>query len=171
MANPPRAARHWATVAILEGYPGSKLEDFAFVDALGAPFKWVVDDTSTADDFTVLDASGGTSGQWVRQRVSITGDDLTDADATIHVGGKFLRQLPAATLGANRTLTLGTTNAATDDVLRVVRYDVGAYTYQIDNGGAGGGTLCTMPVGTAYWAEFRFDGTDWVLIGGGALPT
>jgi hypothetical protein len=120
---------------------------------------------------TVLDHTGGTEGKWIRVRLPVKGTDLTDADASVGVGGNYLRLLPASTLGANRTATLNTTNAAAGDVLTITRADTEAYTYQIDNGGVGGGTLCTFPVSTAYWADFHFDGTDWELIRGGALPT
>ena len=155
----------------MESDQGPQLAHYEMPLDVPALFKWVAGDTSTADDVTVLTHTGGTAGRWIRVRLDVLGDDLTDADATIYVTGNFRRELPAATLGDNRTLTLGTTNAAAGDELTIVRRDVGAYTYQIDNGGAGGGTLCTLPVSTAYWADFHFDGTDWSVTRGGALPT
>jgi hypothetical protein len=171
MANPLRAARHWATVAQLEAYAGPRIEDFAFVVELGALFRWVVGSTATADGVTVIGHTGGTNGRWIRLRTPIKGDDLATGDATIHVTGNFLRVLPVSTLLANSTLTLGTTNAAEGDELTVTRADVEAFTYQIDNGGVGAGTLCTMPISTAYWADFYYDGTNWSMTRGGALPT
>jgi hypothetical protein len=54
-------------------------------------------------------------------------------------------------------------------VLRIVRLDVGAWTVAVVNGGTGAGTLITMPVSVRYWAEFYFDGTDWLLIGAGQM--
>lgn len=171
MANPPRAARHWETIDLLESYHGQAIEDFAYVDELGATFKWEVDSTATADDFSVLTHNGGTAGRWIRQRLVLTGTALGDGDATIYVAGGLERIMPVSTLTGNSALTLGTTNAASGDVLTVTRRDVEAYTYQVVNGGPAAGTLCTLPVSLAYWADFRFDGTDWAMLRGGALPT
>lgn len=155
----------------MESDQGPQLAHYELPLDVPALFKWVAGDTSTADDVTVLSHTGGTAGRWIRVRLNPVGSDLTDADATIHVTGNFRRELPASTLTANRVLTLGTTNAVAGDELTIVRYDAGAYTYQIDNGGAGAGTLCTFPVSAAYWADFAFDGTNWAVKRGGALPT
>lgn len=171
MANPLRAARCWDTIAQIQAHVGSQIEDWAHVRELGALFRWVVGSTLTADSFSVLTHSGGTDGRWIRQRMPTLGTVLTDADATIYVTGKTKRVLPAGTLTDNRTATLGTTNAASGDEMTIVRRDTGAYTLAVVNGGVGAGTLCTMPVSAAYWADFYFDGTNWSLLRGGALPT
>lgn len=168
--DPPRAATIRTSVSVIESDQGPRIAHYERPLDYAKLYQWIVDDASTADDVAVLSHTGGTAGRWHLVRIDDLGDDLTDADATIYVGGKFDRVLPASTLTVNRTLTLGTTNAAAGDKLTIVRRDVEAYTYQIDNGGAGGGTLCTMPVSTAYWATFRFDGTDWSVWSGGALP-
>jgi hypothetical protein len=89
------------------------------------------------------------------------GANLTDASVTIQITAGTWRALPASTLSANRTLTLGTTGAAAGDEIYIQREDAGAYTYAIVNGGAGAGTLVTMPVSLPGGAVLRFDGTNW----------
>lgn len=132
-------------------------------------WRWVSGDASADDTYTTLEPSGGSDGAWHLIGEIDAGTALTDASATIHVTGGKWRRLPASTLSANRTLTLGTTNARAGYRLLITRLDVGAYTYAIANGGSGAGTLLTMPVSSRYWAEFYFDGTDWLLRAGGAI--
>lgn len=91
------------------------------------------------------------------------GAALTNADATVTIGGGGRRVLPDATLTANRTVTLGTSNAVLGDVIEIVRLDTEAFTLAIVNGGAGAGTLLTFAVGAMLYAKFRFDGSNWAL--------
>lgn len=88
---------------------------------------------------------------------------LTDADATVQIGGGAWRRMPAATLSANRAITLGTTGAKAGDQIEFTRLDVGAFTLAFINGGAGAGTLYTMAVSVKGYARFQFDGTNWAL--------
>ncbi len=90
---------------------------------------------------------------------------LTDAAATIAVGTASEFTLPAATLTANRILTLSTTGAVAGEVLRVIRRDATAFTYAVVNGGAGGGTMYTFVVSVARVADFQYDGTNWAMAG------
>lgn len=98
------------------------------------------------------------------------GTALTDADATIQVGGGNWRVLPAATLSTNRQLTLGTTSAVAGDQIELTRLDLTANTYTIINGGAGAGTLLVFPVSKLGCAKFQFDGTNWALRSFGMQP-
>lgn len=91
------------------------------------------------------------------------GANLADADATITKAQGSWRKLPAATLSANRAVTLGTTGANPGDQITVTRLDLTAFTLAFINGGAGAGTLYTMPVSKLGWAKFQFDGTNWAL--------
>lgn len=91
------------------------------------------------------------------------GAALTDADATITVAGGNRRVLSASTLTDNRTITLGTSGAANGDTIEIVRFDTGAYTVAVVNGGVGAGTLLTFAVSARLYAKFKFDGTDWAL--------
>jgi hypothetical protein len=91
------------------------------------------------------------------------GTDLTDANASIAVAAGNARVLPAATLTANRTLTLQTSGAVTGELMTIVRFGTEAYTFAIVNGGAGAGTKYTFPVSVARAAEFTYDGTNWNL--------
>lgn len=96
--------------------------------------------------------------------------DLTDASVTVQVGGGRFRRMPAATLSANRTITLGTTGAVAGDIMNFIRLDVGAFTLAFVNGGAGAGTLLTLPVSKLGSAQFLFDGTNWHLRAFGMQP-
>ncbi len=91
------------------------------------------------------------------------GAALTDASPTINIGDGGRRVLPASTLSANRTITLGTTSAVLGNVIEITRLDVGAFTVAVVNGGAGAGTLMTFAVSAREYASFRFDGTNWQL--------
>lgn len=91
------------------------------------------------------------------------GANLGDADATIQIGAGTWRKLPASTLSANRNLTLGTTGAVAGDQITITRLDATANTFAIINGGAGAGTLFTMPASKVNFVVCQFDGTNWFL--------
>ncbi len=169
MANPRRAATIRLTVANIEADVGLNLP--SYVVPLDQPrlYRWAVGDLLTPDSITVLDHSGGVAGNWLEVVEDDAGAALTDANATIQVGGNRWRVLPAATLSANRILTLGTTNAQAGHTIDVTRLDAEAFTYAIANGGAGAGTLITFPVSARYWAKLQFDGTNWKLRAAGAM--
>lgn len=171
MSDTPRSIEVRASAAALVASAGPALARYAMLLDIGRLYRWIVGSTATADDFAILSHTGGLGGRWQLVRQPVKGTNLTDASATIYIGGKPLRVLPTATLSANRVLTLGTTNTADGDVIRVVRLDVGAWTYALVNGGAGAGTLLTMPVSKRYWADMYFDGTNWALIGAGEMAT
>ena len=98
------------------------------------------------------------------------GADLTDAASqTIQITAGAWRKLP--TLSQNGVLTLGTTGAAAGMQLEVTRTSTAAFTYTVNNGGAGAGTLVVMPASTASSAKFQFDGTDWSLRSVGSVDT
>lgn len=98
------------------------------------------------------------------------GTNLTDADATVAVGGGLWRKLVAGTLTDNRTATLGTSGAAAGDQITITRTDVEAFTYAIVNGGGGGGTLLTLPASKLGWVKCQYDGTNWALREFGMQP-
>ena len=166
---PPKrqSALVFTTAQQLRQEPGpSAFERYASVLELGAMFAWTLYDGSTDDDFNVIAPSGGPgSGRWKRTRSNDTGANLTDAAATIYVSGNRTRILPASTLTANRSLTLGTTGAVSGDELLIVRNDATAFTYTLVNGGSGAGNVAVMPVSNRAWCRARFDGTNWIHIG------
>lgn len=164
----------YATAVSLAADPGpSTSTRYAVVLDLGARvFSWSLGNTDTIDSVTCIGHNGGSIGRWKVIRDRNWGADLADAAATIYPSGKEVRVLPAATLTANRILTLGTTSAAADDELWLVRNDTSAFTFTISNGGAGAGTVAVMPVSVRAWCRVKFDGTNWVHIGSGmALGT
>lgn len=102
--------------------------------------------------------------------IGVLSATLTDTSPTVDCGasvaGTFNANqfvLPAATLSANRTVTINTDSAVTDEVITIVRLDVTANTLAIVNGGAGAGTLYTFPASKKRVSSFIFDGTNWAL--------
>ncbi len=162
MALPRLSPTVVGTIATTQAESGPPIPKYRVHLDHGGLHKFVPGSSLTADDWKVIGGSGGTAGKWLEVRRPDLGADLTDAAVTIVVGGKAWRRLPVATLSANRVATLSTTNAAAGDWLEITRLDVGAYTYSIVNGGAGAGTLCTMPVSVRAWARLYFDGTNWL---------
>lgn len=164
MANGPRAATIKTSAALMATQRGPIIPHYNVPLDLPALFQWVPGASDEVDSVTVFSSQGGTSGRWRRVRMPLQGDDLTDADATIDPRGNYLRVIPASTLSDNRVGTMGTTNAVEGDIITIVRLDAEAYTYTIDNGGVGGGTLVTLPVSVQSFADLYFDGTDWIKI-------
>lgn len=91
------------------------------------------------------------------------GAALTDAAATVQVGLGNWHTMPAATLTANRAITLGTTGAVEGSKLEFTRLDTTSNTLAFINGGTGAGTLYTMAASKLGCATFYFNGTNWVL--------
>jgi hypothetical protein len=94
---------------------------------------------------------------------AVKGADLTDAPATITVAQGKWRVMPAATLSVTRAFTLSTTGAVAGDQITITRLDLGAFTMTVVNGGAGAGTLATLPVSKVNYVVCQFDGTNWAL--------
>lgn len=136
-------------------------ERFAFVSSLDALFAWSASSTATADSINVIAPTVSGTGRWVRVVANRAGASLGDASVSLAVGDGRWRTIPAATLGANRTLTLSTTNAIAGDVIEITRLDVGAFTVAIVNGGVGAGTIATMPVSARSFIACRYDGANW----------
>lgn len=135
-------------------------------------FRWAMGSAITDDGgATCIETSGGQQGRFLRERCPDRGEDLTNAAATIYPSGKRWRVLPAATLSANRVLTLGvgssTVSVVEGDWIYITREDVGAYTFTILNGGVGAGNVAVMPVSQRAWCLAYFDGTNWVHKGSG----
>lgn len=159
-----RAIEVHATRAKLQTAIGPSIPHYAMTLDTGRVYKFVVGNTELDDGSRVLAPAGGTVGRWKLIEVSDgldLGADLADADATLLVSQGALRSLPVSTLTAARVATLGATAATKGSVVTISRLDVEAFTYTIDNGGPGAGTLAVMPVGVRAWGDFRFDGTNW----------
>ena len=162
MAEPRVSPTIYLTVDGVQSSPGPLTQKFAIIlNGARGLYRWVRGSIATDDAWTTLEPSGGMAGAWELQGFPDKGDNLGAGNATIQVGGKDWRVLPAATLAANATLTLGTTNARAGYRIRITREDVGAYTYAIANGGPAAGTLVTCPVSSRAYGIFYFDGTNW----------
>ena len=167
----PRATTIRDNVAQIEARRGPQVSHYEIPLDNGKRYRFEPGNLQTADSIAVLNHQGGTDGKWLRVPVVDKGADLTDASVSINAGQNDWRVLPAATLTASRIITLATTNAEEGTILVITRLDVGAFTLQIDNGGAGAGTLITLPVSVRYFAAFYYDGTNWLLRRAGDMAT
>ncbi len=159
-----RAIEVHATRAKLQTAIGPSIPHYAMTLDTGRVYQFIVGNTDADDGINTLAPSGGTIGRWKiidPLEATATGADLGDGNATIVVAAGLLRTLPVGTLTGSSVLTLGDTGATVGQLITITRLDVGAFTYTIDNGGAGGGTLAVMPVSVRAWGDFRFDGTNW----------
>jgi hypothetical protein len=87
--------------------------------------------------------------------------NLSNGDALIIAPGWYV--LPAGTLSANHTATLETGGVfVAGSQVTITRQDTTAHTYQIINGGVGGGTW-TLPASTFGFIKCQFDGTNWAM--------
>lgn len=94
----------------------------------------------------------------------VVGTALLDAAATtIQRAGRRTSFLLASTMSQDETITFGTTGAVKGDVIRVIRTSVSAHTAAMVNGGAGAGTMFTMPNSKVNFTEAMFDGTNWLV--------
>jgi len=169
MANARRAIEIYLTIAAIEADSGPMVSHYAVPLDYPRLYKWWIANTSTVDHVAVLGHTGGTAGRWLQVRCDDRGANLTDADATIGVDGKPVRYLPAATLTANRTLTLSATNAAAGDTLTIVRLDATANTLALYDT-ATTTTLTTLPISERWSVDVYFTGTSWALLRAGKLP-
>jgi hypothetical protein len=154
----------YLTRANLRSSPGPLVQKFAIcVDGPPGIYRYALGSTDADDDWTTIVPQGGAAGAWEWMAFPDRGSDLTNASATLQPGNGSWSVLPAATLTANRTLTLGTTNAREGYTRTITRLDTTAYTYTIVNGGTGAGTLTVFPRSVVGSAVFVFDGTNWIL--------
>jgi hypothetical protein len=117
---------------------------------------------------------GTTSTNWASLALypsypSFAGVNLVDGNAVVSPGNDKASEyvLPAATLTANRNVTLQTSSAVTGQLVRIVRKDLTANTYAVINGGTNGGTLFTFgasPTGVQAVTAY-YNGVDWVFVG------
>jgi hypothetical protein len=111
-------------------------------------------------------AEGGPQESFGCQTQQVAGTNVPNAaSTTVQRVGRVSRYLVPA-LAQTTTVTLGTVGAVKGDLMRVVRTDSSAFTLAIANGGAGAGTLATMPVSKVGFVEAWFDGTNWLFDGG-----
>lgn len=92
------------------------------------------------------------------------GTALTDtATTTVQRAGVRTSFLLAGTMSQGETITLGTTGAVAGDLIKIIRTSVSAQTCAIVNGGAGAGTLFTMPASKVNFFVAQFNGTNWLV--------
>lgn len=158
---------------------GMTLGTQAYNVALGAPFVLSVSTASLVTD-QVVAVSGVTGLRWILNAAITPGQAaklaavdllnagaaLTNADATVNPASDVASEytLPAATLSANRVLTLGVTGSPiTNSIVQISRRDLTANTYTVKDDA--GTTLLTFAVSptTPQGASFQFSGSHYVL--------
>lgn len=96
----------------------------------------------------------------------VIGTALTDtATTTVQRGGRVTSFLCAGTMSQGETITLGTTGAVLGDIIRILRTSTSAQTLAVVNGGAGAGTIATLPNSKVGFVDAYFDGTNWLYFG------
>lgn len=122
-----------------------------------------------------LASSGGTTpaisvssavamAEFVGSEIPTAGSNLNDADATIAIDGGAQYVLPAATLTANRTITLGVTGSpVVGETIIILRRDATNKTLTVVDDAST--NLVTMPASTKMGAYFRYNGTHYTLSG------
>ncbi len=164
-----RAATIFDSVAVLRSLPGPPIPMYAVTLDSGALFRWSIGSVLVDDGVTVIGASGGTGGAWLRVREDDLGADITPLTTTLTVGGKRCRRIPMGTLVADLSLTLSMVNAVAGDEIEIPRFDVSAYTVPLVNGGPAAGTLTTLPAFVSSIARVYCNGTNWVLRSSGLM--
>jgi len=145
---------------------GPRLPKYAIVLTTGLLYQWTPDDTTTEQapatyDFpTVIGHTGGYAGRWLLVRFEDRATDLTDAAQDIYVANGRRYVVAAGTLTVSRIKTLKDDGAAEGDVIRITRHDVEAFTMPIVDEDSTA-TIFTFPASESWFADFRFDGTNW----------
>lgn len=122
--------------------------------------------TAQGAEIGYICTAGGSPGTWapIGFRPSVSGGLDTNSNPTLTSPIEPIVRATTA-ITADRTLTLSQTNARRGQSVRVVRTATGAFNLTVWNGATG--ALKAMPVSS--WADYAFDGSNWVLTGYGAL--
>lgn len=169
MSDPRRALTIVPSIAVIQSGTGPNEPHYNMPLDRPVPFRFVLGDTTTDDDWTALEPSQGTAGRFLDMPEKNLGASLADGNATITVAGKQRRRLVSGTLTQNSTGTLSTTGAREGHWMEFSLLDTAAFTYAIVNGGAGAGTLATKASGEARFLRVYFDGTDWLKLDSHAI--
>lgn len=162
MPDPIYAPTVYTSAATLASRPAPLTSTrYAYVASLDRTFQWSSASAAVADNIKVITTTSGT-GRWLAIGSIHRGADLTNADVTIQVSGDECRVLPAATLTASHSCTLGVTQAVAGYVVTITRLGTTANVYTILNGGPAAGTLATFPISQRAFLDAYFDGTNWI---------
>lgn len=155
-----------ASATALKADPGPRLPKYAITLTDGLLYKWVPDDATTEQapatysHPTVVGHTGGYSGRWLLVRSNDRAANLTDAAQDLYVAHGRRYVVPLGTLTVTRAKTLKDDGAAAGDVIRITRTDVEAFTMTVVDE-ASTATIFTFPVSESWFADFRFNGTNW----------
>ena len=126
------------------------------VVSLAAPASADISDSTASGRAMLTAATAAAQAALLGGVILVPGTNLTDANATIAVGGGTDYRLPASTLTTARTLTLGDTGAAGKRAIQV-RVESQGSNYVIQDSAAT--TLLTVSSGTRIVAAFVWDAT------------
>jgi hypothetical protein len=137
--------------------------DFVRIDTVySAALAALAATLTTAGRDLISVSSHVSQAQILGSEIPTAGADLGDANATITIAGGAQYILPAATLTANRVLTLGVTGSPiTGETIAILRRGTEAFTLTVQDDAAT--SLLVMPASTRLAAYFRYNGTHFVL--------
>lgn len=175
MAFERRSAAFYTNAAQLDALPGPLTVKFAILEDTLRVYKWIVGDTTAADGISSIAHTGGYTGRWLLLLGAATGSQGADLDNTatqqIFAADGSIREIPLATLTENVTLDFMAFGAVDGSTVRIVRYDVSAFTVTLNDNGAAAQIGNPMPAFQQWWADVRWDsdGSVWKLVGAGQL--
>lgn len=172
-------AIHDSTALASLSIQGLAIGTQAYNTTIGAVFVLTVSTASLVTD-QVVAVSGITGLRWILQPaftsanatklaavdVFNAGAALTDAALTVNPASDNASEytLPAATLTANRVLTLGVTGSpVTGSLVQITRRDLTAHTYTVQDDASTSLLVFASAPTTAQGASFRFNGTHFTF--------
>jgi len=121
-----------------------------------------ITDATTAGRSMLTAATAVAQAELLGSEIPTAGTNLTDANATLTIAGGAQYVLPAATLTANRVLTLGVTGSPlTSETIAILRRGTEAFSLTVQDDAAT--SLLVMPASTKMAAYFRYNGTHFVV--------
>jgi hypothetical protein len=121
-----------------------------------------ITDATTVGRSMLTAATAVAQAELLGSEIPTAGTNLADANATIAIGGGAQYVLPAATLTANRVITLGVTGSPiTGETIAILRRGTEAFSLTIQDDAAT--SLLVMPASTRFAGYFRYNGTHYVL--------
>ena len=120
-----------------------------------------ITDASAVGRSMLTAATAVLQAEGLGSEIPTAGTNLGDANATLTIAGGAQYILPAATLTANRVITLGVTGSPiTTDTIVILRRGTEAFTLTVQDDAAT--LLVVMPASTRMAAYFRYNGTHFV---------
>jgi hypothetical protein len=121
-----------------------------------------ITDASAVGRSMLTAATAVAQAELLGSEIPTAGTNLADANATITIAGGAQYILPAATLTANRVITMGVTGSPlTGETIAIFRRGTEAFTLTIQDDAAT--SLFVIPASTRFTVFLRYSGSHWVL--------